>query len=112
VRVSREAAWAWSTGCYAGELLRGGVDTGDVPARRSGMIQRARRECEERGRTWGEEEVWLPFYRGGEGVRTPGGGNGGRSSWLLMAFIELEWREREEETKALISINSVKKRTR
>jgi hypothetical protein len=29
-----------------------------------------------------------------------------------MAFIELEWREREEETKALISINSVKKRTR
>jgi hypothetical protein len=28
-----------------------------------------------------------------------------------MAFIELEWREREEETEALISINSVKKRT-
>jgi hypothetical protein len=28
-----------------------------------------------------------------------------------MAFVELEWMEREEETEALISINSVKKRT-
>jgi hypothetical protein len=33
------------------------------------------------------------------------------ASWSLMAFIELEWREREEETEALISINSVKKWT-
>jgi hypothetical protein len=60
-------------------LWCGGVDTGEVPARRSGMVQRAGRECEERVRTWGrkgggsagEGELHgvAGFYREREGER-------------------------------------------
>ena len=46
------------------------------------------------------------FIEKGEGKRHQGERKGRPgASWTLMAFIELEWREREEETEGLISNN-------
>jgi hypothetical protein len=55
--VSRAAVWAWSTGCCAGELQRGGVDTGEGE------------RTERRERAWGRkiEELGWGFIERGRG---------------------------------------------
>jgi hypothetical protein len=51
--VSRAAVWAWSTGCCAGELRRGGIDTGEGE------------RTERRERAWGRKRgrEFGHFYR-------------------------------------------------
>jgi hypothetical protein len=72
VHVSRAAAWAWSTGCYAGEHWRG---------RRLGEGERARRVRE---RSWvgREEGKSRPFT---ERERERRGRRGKRKRWPAMA---------------------------